>query len=530
MSARTLLSHPLSLSLGSALLYIVLSDFPAYAWPLGFIALVPLFFLIRREPSTRKVFWYGFLSGTVAIAGTFTWALSAYPLEWAGVTNHTLSFCIVVASWAVTSILFGGMFVALFSVLSKKLGEGDWLDVLIVPSLWVLVEFSRALFVSLAFLGDQSSLGPDWVGFFGYSLAWSHMLASFVAPLGGVYLVSFVGVAVSYAIFLAMWKFRRERFSLACLFIATALGVFYWTDQAIALRYVPEETKTVAVITTDFPASFADGLIEIGTKAASLERLIATAVRSAPDIIVLPEDSRALEYLGSDRIQDLLDRAGKEILLIDSSPALAVPGKHAVISFYSSSARAVAGTSDKEFLMPFGEYVPYAVAGAARLLGQSEWLSSFNDVRGYQRGKLQTYAFQEHRLGALFCSEIIPDSPYRSLAQEGADIFLNVASHADFHENGGTLYSQTLSTAKMKAASHQRYFIQAGNYLPSFALDAHGNILEESDSREGVLLASVGFNAERTLYTRFGDWVIILALVVVIGSLWSRRRDLLASA
>lgn len=521
MDARTFLSRPLLLSLGSALLYIALSDFPAYAWPLGLVALVPLFLLIYDEQSLRRVFWYGFLSGTVAIAGTFTWALSAYPLEWAGVTNHILGFCIVVASWVVTSAFFGGLFLALFAVSFKTLRRGDWYDVLIVPSLWVVMEFSRALFVSLAFLGSQSSLGADWVGFFGYSLVWSRMLASFVAPLGGVYLVAFVGVAINCIIFFAFLRFR-ERKSLvlgSCLLVVLSLG--YFVDKAVVLnqseRGSSRDSAIVAIVTTNFPAAFADGFSRIAQKSLTIENLLSTAMLGDADIIVLPEDSRALSYLGATRVQSVLDKSKKEVLLIDSSRSLDSGEPRAKILFYSSSERAVSGESDKEFLMPFGEYIPYIAVGIARAFGQEAWVSSFNEVREYERGKAQTYSFQEHTLGALFCSEIIPDAPYRDLAIARANIFLNVASHADFHENGRTLYNQTLSTAKMKAASHRRYFIQAGNYMPSFLLNEKGDVVAEStNEKEGVLFVKVGFSTEETPYTRFGNWILLIAFAILI--------------
>ena len=524
MSARILLSHPLSLSLGSAFFYIALSDFPTYAWPLGFVALIPLFLLIRREQSTRNIFWYGFLFGFVAIAGTTIWFLGAYPLEWAGIESRSVAALIVASVWITTSV-FLGVFFALFAWLFKKLSYGDWRDIVTASSLWVLMEYSRALFLSIIFLGSQSSLGPDWIlGFFGYSLGWSHLFASFVAPLGGVYLVAFVGVAINYAMFLVVWKFRGKRLSFVCLALVAALSIFYGVDQAAVSRPVSGETKTVAIVTTNFPASFSDGLIVMGTKAASLERLITEAVQNAPDIIVLPEDSRAQEYLGALRVQELLNRSGRDTVLIDSARSSHGSGARAKI-FFLSSTGGVPDESAKEFLMPFGEYVPYAAALIARLFGQEEWLMSFDTVRGYERGESQTYRFREHVLGTLFCSEIIPDSPYRNLARRGADIFLNVASHADFHENGEVLYAQTLSTAKMKAAAHRRYFIQAGNHMPSFILNERGEVLAESARGENsVLFSTVRFNTEKTLYTRYGDWMLIVALVLLVGPVWSKRR------
>lgn len=520
MDARTFLSRPLLLSLGSAFLYIALSDFPAYAWPLGLAALAPFFLFLHRESSLQRVFWYGSLFGTIAVAGTIVWFLGTYPLEWTGVENHLAAAVIVFSVWTFTS-MFLGMFFGLFAFLFKKLSRGDSRDIIVVSSIWVLMEFTRAFALSLVFLGAQSSLGPDWIfGFFGYSLGWSHLFA-LLAPLGGVYFVSFVGVAINYGIFMLLFQLRHKNVLALLVGLVAFIGSIYGADQIVAHARAgedsPNATAVVAIVTTNFPAAFADGFSRIAQKSLTIENLLSTAVLGDADIIVLPEDSRALSYLGATRVQSVLDKSKKEVLLIDSSRSLDSGEPRAKILFYSSSERAVSGESDKEFLMPFGEYIPYIAVGIARAFGQEAWVSSFNEVREYERGKVQTYSFQGHALGALFCSEIIPDAPYRDLAIARANIFLNVASHADFHENGRTLYNQTLSTAKMKAASHRRYFIQAGNYMPSFLLNEKGDVVAESVSAEqGVLFVKVGFNTEETPYTRFGNWILLIAFVVFI--------------
>src|SRR3989338_3470379 len=119
MGATTsLFSHPLFLVLGSAVLYIVSYDAPAYAWPLGFVALVPLFFFLSNEQSLKRVFQYGFLFGVVTIAGVIVWFLSTYPLEWAGIENRFAAAAIVPLVWIATSALLG-FFFALFAILFK---------------------------------------------------------------------------------------------------------------------------------------------------------------------------------------------------------------------------------------------------------------------------------------------------------------------------------------------------------------------------------------------------------------------------
>lgn len=519
MTARMFLSHPLVLILGSAFLYITLSDAPAYAWPLGFVALVPFFLFLYRESSLRRSFWYGWLFGAIAVAGTITWFLGTYPLEWAGVGDQRIAAVIVVSVWALTSVFLGAFF-GLFALLFKRLSHGDSRDIVIVSSLWILTECARAWALSGVFLGTQSSLGPDWIfGFFGYSLGWSHLFM-LLAPLGGVYLVAFVGVAINYGMCMLLIRWWHTHALVLLVGLIACIGAIYSVDQAVASVRADQDssgaTATVALVTTDFPASFTDSLSQLSAKAATIEDLLAAAVLGKADIIVLPEDSRAIHYLGAERIQNILAHGRKEILLIDSSRSPEAGRSQARVSFYSTEARSIVGESSKSFLMPFGEYLPYVAAGVARFFGQQEWLAGFNEVREYQKGESRAYSFQGHSLGVLFCSEIIPDAPYRSLARAGVTIFLNVASHADFHEHGGVLYNQTLSIAKMKSAAHHRYFIQAGNHMPSFLINERGDVLMESARGEqSVLFADVKFNTDETPYTRYGDWMLLVALAAV---------------
>jgi len=517
----SLFSRPFFLVLGSAILYITAYDAPAYAYLLGFVALVPFFFFLRNEHSVRRIFWYGFLFGIVTIAGSIVWFLSTYPLEWAGIENRFAAAVIVLAIWAATSALLG-LFLAFFAVLVKKFARNDWGDFLLIPSLWVLMEFLRALTLSLLFLGSQSSLGADWTfGFFGHTLVWSSLLTLF-APLGGVYLLSFIGVLINYAVFLVLYRMQKRGTLRMVLVVAGVLSVLYIADQATNLLWakeIPQDTTTVAIVTTNFPAAFIPGFLTIGTQANTLKNLLNEAVRSSPDIIVLPEDSRALAYIGTTTVQSILDRASKEILLIDSSPISLVPGTLERMVFYSSHS-GIIGTSDKVLLMPYGEYLPHIAVTAANLFGFQGWLSAFDGSRGFQKGTATPIIFQGHTFGVLFCSEIIPESLYRELAGNGAELLFNVAAHADFQTGKQVLYNQTLSVAKMKAASNGRFFIQAGNDVPSFFMDAHGNILGESTRGEdGVMVVQAGFSTAETPYTRFGDWLLIVALLIVTGSL-----------
>ena len=532
------LSSEILLSLAGIAGYVAAYDDPAHFWPLALVALVPLFLVIERERHYRRILAIGFFFGVSVIGGVLIWFWNSYPLAWAGVRSSAASAAIIFAVWLLSAVALGS-FVALWAACWKKasgLYPRGFRAGLLAASLWILFESARAAFFSIVWIGAQSSIGPYWTfGFLGYPLVWSHAFAS-LAPWGGVYLLSFVGVSVNYLVSVAVASFlgrkRDWRYPVGALAVLIALiaGNLFTTRGAPA---APAASTTVSLVSTAFPSTAFDGegLFTVQRREETFKTLISEAASESPDMIILPEDSHALDYFSDGAITRLLEagapgRAGKPVLL-DSAAALnpAGGGMESTLSFFAPG-RGVAATYEKTFLMPHGEYLPYIDTFVADLLGQEKWVQDFNFFRGYRMGgDVRPQAVDGYSVGALFCSEIIPESLYRTLAQGGAQFFVNVASGADFHESA-ILYNQTLSLAKMKAAANGRYFVQAGNGIPSFAVNANGEVMAESARGvAGILTVSVPLEKTETPYTRYGNLILWFALLVaVIGAVSYRAR------
>jgi apolipoprotein N-acyltransferase len=388
-------------------LCILISDFPQYTWPFASTALVPFFFFLYHEPSLYQVVKYAFLFGGITMAGSIAWFFDAYPLEWAGIENAFVALATIFAVWTLTSLV-SAVFSVFFALVFKKACRGSWHDVLMAPSAWILMEYARALFLSLVFLGDQSSIGADWgLNLFGYSLAWSRLGIN-LAPLGGVFLMSFIGVLLNYAIFFMtrrLWEMKRNVATVS-LFLAGSFAAYSSAYVLPMERNVLHDPQVVAVITTNFQALSDSNLLSGSAKAISLERLLREAVSGSPDIIVLPEGSRALDYLGTTTIQALLSQGQKEVLLIDSSQVSDPLGRKSRALFFSSSHGTI-GSSDKSFLMPYGEYLPYIATLAGRFAGQGAWVTTFARNRNNTEDNNKFFIhdlclFQLHTLATSF--------------------------------------------------------------------------------------------------------------------------------
>ena len=62
--------------------------------------------------------------------------------------------------------------------------------------------------------------------------------------------------------------------------------------------------------------------------------------------------------------------------------------------------------------------------------------------------------------------------------------------------------------------------------MPSFVLNERGEILGESvRGEDSVLLVKAGFNTTKTPYTRFGDWILLVAAFLVTFYSWRMQAN-----
>ncbi len=465
-------------------------------WFLSFFALVPFFYFLYQNLSPKKVFWAGYILGFIFISGTISWFLRAYPLDWAGVENKFLGALLVFLVWFISSLVLS-LFIALWSVVFYKIKTGKLRDIFLFSLLWVVFEYLRALGFSVFWAGPGALIGAHWsFGFLGYALAGNKFFLQF-AGIGGVYILSFLIVFINgifYHIFILFKdsSFDRKKFFLLtspllviiiCLII---FGVRLNNDHYPNNRYFK-----VAVIHTNFPNFFTITWKDFSKRLLAMANLLRKEEEGKiePDIIIFPEDSRFLAYYTNPQYNEFLKNVfeGKEKLVIDSARLDEGGNAKSVLSFFNT--KTGENQNYKKMLLMFnGEYLPYIVSFTGRLIGQGGWVDNFNNFRSYTKGEEITLGeFDGIKLGALFCSEIVSPELYRSITKKGADVLINIASDAAFH-NSSLLVKQMLDTAKVRAVENNRYFIQAGNSGPSFIIDNKGRVVMFSDNPGAEIL------------------------------------------
>lgn len=486
----------------SGVLLAVSFNFPA-VWFVSFVALVPLLLVIYDQTLTsKKVFFLGWLFGAVLIGTALSSFWEALPLEWMGFVNRAMGALFVFFYWGSFTLVLS-FFIGLWTLAAKTITRRNFVDVALLSGLWVLFEYLRMWGFALLTLGPGSLFEPHFsIVFLGYILAPSEILLQF-ARLGGVYMLSFVLVVSNvalYHLFLTIsqreLQFKKTSvvavFLLFLIFASTPLGVLF------PIKENDAETLSVAVLNTYFPATLSFSKEEDVRRIEQGKQFISKISSEAEntDIIIFPEDSRFLTSLmARNELRPFAEASffGKEKLIIDSGRVETPDGKTYFRVFYYTTQKDSLQISEKRFLVPGGEYMPYVYRSLFKIFGQGNTLSKIDKNRAYAKGGQKGVGtFKNITFGSLFCSELLSPSLYASLVgQHGADILVNVSSQSWFH-GSRVLYRQTKNVAKVRAVENNRPLIQASNGTPSFVIDRYGRLVAESAwGNSSVLYADI---------------------------------------
>lgn len=452
-------------------------------WFLGFVALVPLIFVLRNTKNLKQSVFHGFTFGSLYFGVVLSFIFSAHPLDWLGVENKTVSLIGITASWLLAVFVLSTGPV-LWSLLFHKTRNFRFV-IFFAPSLWVLTEFFQATFFSLFFYGDGGLIGPHWTfGFLGYTLAESSFLLS-LASIGGVFMLSFVNVLINFITFdfITDGNFRYLQ-AASVIAVVILSGIFYLHSPTA------DDKKTIAVLHTNFAPAFLQGSHEQERQFDKLDKLLRqlSKEKEHSDIIILPENSFYFMQLVTDfgvqyRLDSLSERG--EVLILDSvrtdEPG---PDLSKLVFVNSREIKEGYGVSahTKHLLVPQGEYLSNVILWLGKNYLDTNWLEGFNDKRALKRGEGVTLGRSgEVKIGALFCSETITPTLYREATRNGAGVLANSASHSVF-TNSKILEKQILKYSKVRARENNRYLVQAGNKTLSFALNEKGEVIKVLDN------------------------------------------------
>ena len=179
----------------------------------------------------------------------------------------------------------------------------------------------------------------------------------------------------------------------------------------------------------------------------------------------------------------------------------------------------VTGRYDKQFLLAFGEYLPFGE--------QFPKLYEISRNSGrFTPGKtLAPLQLDGHGLATFICYEDISASFVRSIVRTGpTDLLVNITNDAWFGDTTEPWIH--LALAKLRAVEHRRFLVRSTNSGVSAFVDPVGRVAGHTGTfRQEAIAAEIAWLRPWTLYGALGDapWWIVSA--ADLGMAFFRRRE-----
>lgn len=475
---------------------------------LAWFALLPLLVSLRNL-SSKDAFRLGFLTGFSHYLTLMYWL--AYTMK----TYGHLPWVVCVSILIIFSVYLA-LFTAAFSSFITWICKKPLICLLMIPVLWVSLEYVRSFFLS----------GFPWelIGYSQYKAL--HLIQ--ISDILGVYGVSFIIALSNAAIFLLFlyitgmdWegiKVTKRLVGGSILTIAIIMGLVLaygkWRIQSTDELIAASPSKLVTIV---------QGNIEQSKKWDSAFRTLTiekylhlslSAKDPKPDLIVWPETAAPFYFFHNVRLSKMVQKgvqkAGTSFLI--GSPSF-IHGERG-IKYYNSAYLinpdgTIHGKYDKVHLVPFGEYVPF-----------KKWLpflgKMVEQVGDFWPGKKgSTIKWGNYKLGVQICFEIIFPELSRAMANNNAVLLANLTNDAWYGHSSAPY--QHFSMTVFRAIENRKALVRSANTGISGFIDPAGRIVAKTALfKDAVLTRSVPLISITTFYTRFGDLFAIACLMGVL--------------
>jgi len=493
---------------------LILTFHPFDVWPLGFVALAPLYYFAGGFKHSRKVVF----AGGLITGGLFSFFLSYYTI----IQFHWLSEAYLFADlvhWLVVPItLVGGSICGLSMLLYRALrGRSMLRNALLAAALYTAAE------IALGFV-----FGGYYLGLLAYAatpLPWVLSLAS----VGGAHLVSFalafVGGFIAEACI--VWPNKRSIVRAGGILVAGVVVVLVPTWIYLHRPLAVERTLSIAVLQIGARDKVVFGTEQKGVFAwPTATQLAHAAASTSPDLLIYPFSP----------VEGALYRAqapvfNKQVLVASEA---SVGRLLSTVTFASTTLMTwnnlyadghfnneyelwqggkVVSEYKKRDLFAFMDYTPQW----AQHIGL--FSTPFDVVPGAPDNRL---VLDGVSLGDLMCSELHSPALARSEVKR-APLIIAVGSEAMFQDDVASAFS--LKAAQLRAAENDIPVVRGNILGPSGIIDRFGALEATAPAGQGALIAApVTLTAPRqTLYNLLGEWVVYCLICGILGSAWYER-------
>jgi apolipoprotein N-acyltransferase len=479
------------------------------AWPLAFVAFVPLLLALRGQ-TPKRALALGLTSGLVMNVAGFYW-LFVMLRSFSGLPA---ALCLLLVLVICT---YQGGRIALMGWLYARGAQRGW---------------PHAFMALGAFAASELIFPLLFPWYFGATVYEVHALAQ-IAELGGPVLVGVMLLGVS----LAIEELLHSRLTKRAVDRKLVLAGFGGLTVAALFGYVriPQvdararlaEPLRVGIVQANM------GLMakrEQAREGLSLHRSMTTDLTTrGVDLVVWSETSVSLSV--PDSIYRAFYKAnvtqglgvqtifGGIIVHGDPDPKRRTYFNSALIS---DTAGAITGRYDKEHLLYFGETLPFE-ATFPFLRDWSPNSGQYASGTGLDPLPFETTTGR-HTASALICYEdVLPAYTNRMVRHAHPDLLVNITNDAWF---GNTSEAREhLALATFRSIEHRRYLVRGTNSGISAFVDPVGRIMVESKPFQPETIdAVVHLMRERTVYELLGDGPAWALTAMTLVFAFRRRR------
>jgi apolipoprotein N-acyltransferase len=179
------------------------------------------------------------------------------------------------------------------------------------------------------------------------------------------------------------------------------------------------------------------------------------------------------------------------------------------------------GVYRKIHLVPWGEFIPLK----RWLYFVSPLVDSFTD---FSPGTAMVMLpVGSHLTTTAICYEVVYPSLVRQAVLAGSELLTTITNDAWYGHSSAPY--QHFALASMRAIEEGRYLVRAANTGISGVVDPYGRVVERSAIFEQTAIVEpVQFLTVRTIYSRIGDLIAYVAMVIVAAGLVAARRNRLS--
>jgi len=503
-------------------------------WPLTFFALVPLIVSLQGQ-TTKKATWLGFLCGLAMNLGGFYWLLEMLKVFSGFPVPACLFFVVVICAYQ------GGR-LALMGWLYGRAANRGWPAHLVFAGAFIASELLYPL------------LFP-W-----YYAATVHKVPVLMqlSDLGGPILVGLAIVAVN----LGLAEPLRARLAATREIVikghAVARGASRGPTGSEERLALPLNRRIIGVAVLSLLGATLYGAIRISMVKGQMEKAESARVGYVQGNMALiqkridPNEglrrhrrmTNELREKGVDFVvwsETSATFPAEEDLVKDKFTAsLGVPAIFGAVlvrrpkdgdrerwfnsALATDASGEIAGRYDKQFLLAFGEYLPFGDTFPI-LYKWSPHSGRFSSGTSLDPVEIDIKG-TKHKVSVLICYEdILPGFTNRAVAHASPELLVNMTNDAWF---GNTTEPwEHLALSKFRAIEHRRYLVRGTNSGVSAIVDPTGAAVEgtvsrpfEQEAKDGVIRWMKG----GTVYEAIGDvpWYAVSLAVVVVA--FKRRK------